>query len=173
MKKLLVVIDMQKDFIDGSLGTKEAVSIVPNVVCKIQSYRSENCDIWFTKDTHTKEYLTTLEGKNLPVEHCIQGTDGWELYSEIVSVVQNEDKIFEKPTFGSVKLGEAVREGGYSQVELCGLCTDICVISNCAVMKAFCPETEIIVDSSCVAGVTPESSDRALEAMKMLQTKIL
>ncbi len=173
MKKLLIVIDMQKDFIDGSLGTKEAISIVPGVVSKIKSYREENFSIWFTKDTHEKEYLTTLEGKNLPVEHCIRETDGWELHPEILSLVQSTDKVFEKPTFGSVELGEAVRDGEFSKVELCGLCTDICVISNCAVIKAFCPETEITVDSSCVAGVTPESSDRALEAMKMLQTKIL
>ncbi|MBQ7950939.1 MAG: cysteine hydrolase [Clostridia bacterium] len=173
MKQLLIVIDMQNDFINGSLGTKEAEAIVPAVVSKIKAYREEKLDIWFTKDTHEKAYLTTLEGKNLPVEHCIRETDGWELHPEIFALVQPEDKIFEKPTFGSVDLGQAVRDGNFSKVELCGLCTDICVISNCAVIKAFCPETELTVDTSCVAGVTPESSDRALEAMKMLHTKIL
>lgn len=168
MKKLLVVVDMQKDFVDGVLGTAEAKAIVTKVREKINSFDGE---VILTKDTHSTIYLMTQEGKKLPVEHCIKGTDGWELVDEIKSLSENH-RIIEKPTFASVELANLVADGDYSSVELVGLCTDICVISNALLIKAFLPELPVFVDSSCCAGVTPESHENALNAMKMCQVEI-
>lgn len=168
MKKLLVVTDMQKDFIDGALGTAEAKAIVPAVCDKIKGFDGE---VVFMKDTHSAIYLMTQEGKRLPVEHCIKGTEGWELNEEIKPLAENH-RIIEKPTFGSVELANFIADGDYSSVELIGLCTDICVISNALIIKAFLPEMPISVDSSCCAGVTPESHENALSAMKMCQITI-
>ncbi|MCR4955554.1 MAG: cysteine hydrolase [Lachnospiraceae bacterium] len=165
--KTLIVVDMQKDFIDGSLGTKEAVAIVPNVVKKIKEYRENKDQIIFTRDTHQKNYLETQEGKNLPVEHCIEGTAGWQIASEIE--VQPEDMVINKVTFGHVWDKEDIKG---SEIELVGLCTDICVISNALGIKAVLPETPISVDANCCAGVTPESHENALEAMKMCHIKV-
>ena len=167
-RKLLVVVDMQKDFIDGALGTPEAQKIVPAVCEKIRSFDG---DIIFTKDTHSSLYMDTQEGRKLPVPHCIKGTDGWELYGDISSLSQGY-RIIEKPTFGSVELANAVTGGNYSEVELIGLCTDICVISNAMMIKAFLPEIPVSVDSSCCAGVTPESHENALKSMQMCQIDI-
>lgn len=168
-RKILVVVDMQNDFIDGALGTPEAVKIVPAVHEKIKHFDG---DIVFTMDTHSSIYLETQEGKNLPVEHCIKGTDGWKLNEKLEPLSQC-CRIFEKPTFGSVELANFITGGNYSEVEIIGLCTDICVISNALLIKAFLPETPITVDSSCCAGVTPESHGNALTAMKMCQINVV
>ncbi len=167
---ILVVVDMQNDFIDGALGTAEAQAIVPKVVDKIKGFSGE---IIYTKDTHKENYMETQEGKNLPVEHCIKGTKGWELAPEILALAN--DHIVEKPTFGSVALAELLKEKKeeISSITLVGLCTDICVISNAMVLKAYFPEVPMYVDGACCAGVTPESHLQALEAMKMCQIQIL
>lgn len=166
MKKLLVVIDMQNDFVDGSLGTKEAQAIVPEVKALIEQYRDEGQEIVFTLDTHGDDYLDTLEGKNLPVKHCIKGTKGWEICSQLNGY---KGKRFEKPTFGCTRLAEYVKEGNYEAIELVGLCTDICVISNALLIKAAVPNTPVSVRERCCAGVTPESHENALKAMRMCQ----
>lgn len=166
--KLLVVVDMQTDFVDGALGTPEAVAIVENVVRKVKEEKEAGSDIIFTMDTHETNYLETMEGKNLPVEHCIRGTDGWMLIPQLRPLTDGA-RIIEKPTFGSTKLAHAVAAGNYDEIELIGLCTDICVISNVLLVKATVPETPICVDASCCAGVTPQSHLNALEAMKMCQ----
>lgn len=168
-KKLLAVIDMQNDFIDGALGTKEALSIVPRVKERILRAQAEGETIVFTRDTHGSDYLSSLEGKSLPVPHCIKGTHGWEISADLPAA----EKIIDKPTFGSVSLAEHVRKAGYEKVEIVGLCTDICVISNALLLKAFCPETEISVRADCCAGVTPESHQTALSAMCACQIKIV
>ena len=172
MKNILLVIDMQNDFIDGALGTKEAVAIVDNVKSKIENFDGE---VIFTRDTHEKDYLQTQEGVNLPVEHCICGTLGWEIRSELTGI--REGKVIDKPTFGSKELAELLCEKNKAEeigeITLVGLCTDICVISNALVIKAFLPEVKITVDASCCAGVTPESHRNALEAMRMCQINII
>ena len=169
MKKLLVVVDMQKDFIDGSLGTKEAQAIVPAVAKKIEEYQAAGDEVVFTYDTHTEQYMDTQEGRNLPVVHCIKGTPGWELDKALQGY---EGKCFEKPTFGSKELAEWAASQEFEGVELIGLCTDICVISNALLLKAYMPEMPVSVDASCCAGVTPASHNNALEAMKMCQIAI-
>ncbi|MDE6387391.1 MAG: cysteine hydrolase [Lachnospiraceae bacterium] len=172
--KYLIVIDMQKDFITGSLGTKEAKAILPGVVKKVRHYDGK---VIFTKDTHSSDYLNTQEGRNLPVKHCILGEEGWYL-DERLGAIEDEAnwKVYNKPTFGSVELASDLKlendREPITEIELCGLCTDICVISNALLLKAFMPETPIIVDASCCAGVTPESHRNALEAMKMCQIMI-
>lgn len=169
MKRLLVVVDMQKDFIDGSLGTKEAQAIVPAVVKKIEEYKASGDEVVFTFDTHTEDYLNTQEGKRLPVVHCVKGTPGWELDQALPGF---GGKRFEKVTFGSRELGEWAVQQGFDSIELVGLCTDICVISNALLLKAFLPETAVSVDASCCAGVTPQSHKNALEAMKVCQIEV-
>ena len=172
MRKLLVVVDMQKDFVDGALGTKEAVAIVPAVVEKIRKYDIK--DVFVTRDTHQENYMDTQEGKNLPVVHCIENTEGWELDKTVAAEVEGATFI-NKPTFGSVELAKAIKdiyEKEEIEVELIGLCTDICVISNALLLKAFYPEQKIAIDASCCAGVTPESHKNALNAMKMCQCEI-
>lgn len=169
---ILVVIDMQNDFIDQALGTKEAIAIVLNVIAKIRGFDGS---ILFTQDTHEENYMDTQEGKNLPVKHCIRGSEGWKIHERIAAFVSEPP--IEKPTFGSEELGrrlaEMNAENEIGSITLVGLCTDICVISNAMVIKAFLPETPIIVDASCCAGVTPESHKRALEAMKVCQIEIV
>ncbi len=176
--KVLVVVDMQKDFVDGALGTAEAVEIVPKVAEKIRAHEGL---IALTYDTHHADYLSTQEGRNLPVEHCIEGTEGWELNGEIARAISEKCpesgcKVFRKPGFGSVELAEWLRElageRDIEEIELIGLCTDICVISNAMLIKAAVPETLIKVDASCCAGVSPLSHTNALEAMKMCQISI-
>ena len=169
MSKILVVVDMQKDFIDGALGTPEAEKIVPEVIKKIAGFDGE---IVFTKDTHSSIYLDTQEGKNLPVIHCVKGTSGWELDPQILPLSTGKH-IFEKPTFGSVELADYISGGDYNEIELIGLCTDICVISNAMLIKAYLPEAKVTVDSACCAGVTPKSHENALSAMKMCQINVI
>ena len=167
--KLLVVVDMQNDFIDGALGTAEAVAIVDNVKKKIEEYKACGGMVVFTRDTHTADYLTTQEGRKLPVEHCIDGTDGWQISAALDC---GGCRIIDKPTFGSVALAEYVAKTLPESVELIGLCTDICVISNAMLIKAFSPEITVKVDSACCAGVTPASHLNALEAMRMCQIEV-
>ncbi len=167
MKKVLIVVDIQNDFVDGALGTKEAAAIINNAAEKIRSFDG---DIFVTLDTHSEDYMNTAEGKKLPVPHCIKGTSGHELnvlVKKALNAVQYE--IIEKPTFGSERLGALLKERYDDKelsVELIGICTDICVISNALVIKAFCPECEITVDSSCCAGVSPEAHNAALTTMR-------
>ena len=173
MRKILVVVDMQNDFIDGSLGTPEAVAIVENVKDKIRSY--DKNDIFVTMDTHAPNYLETQEGKNLPVEHCIKGTDGWKVRPDIDELLQGA-AVYEKPTFGSVKLAEDISKIAANEeieIELIGLCTDICVVSNALLLKANMPEVKVSVDPVCCAGVTPESNEAALKTMQMCQVNVL
>ena len=172
MQDILIVVDMQNDFIDGALGTKEAVAIVPKVREKIQQF---NGTVLFTRDTHGPNYLQTQEGRNLPVEHCIKGTDGWEIRLELDALRKTEP--IDKVTFGSAELGfklsEMNAEEPIGSITLVGLCTDICVISNAMIVKAFLPEVPVRVDASCCAGVTPESHENALAAMKCCQIEII
>lgn len=167
--KYLIVVDMQVDFINGALGSDLAVAIVPNVVEKVKSFDGK---VIFTRDTHAKDYMNTQEGKNLPVLHCIKDTDGWQICDELKPYA---DVIIDKPTFGSIELPDFIKSFNepIEKIELCGLCTDICVISNAVVLKAVFPEVPIAVDSSCCAGVTVESHNNALNAMKVLQIEII
>ena len=172
MRKLLIVIDMQNDFIDAALGTEEAVSIVEAVKDKIRTCPAE--DIYATMDTHGENYMDTQEGKNLPVKHCIRGTEGWQIRPDIAELLTGAH-IYEKPTFGSVAMALDVAEISQDEeieVEMVGLCTDICVVSNALLLKAMMPEVKISVDASCCAGVTPESHEAALETMKMCQVAV-
>ena len=170
MKKALILIDLQNDFIDGALGTPEAEAIVPAVLEKLRNYPP--AAVFATMDTHGPEYLSTQEGRRLPVEHCIKGTKGWLLREEIAEKL-TEARIFEKPTFGSLRLAEALKaEPELEEVELVGLCTDICVVSNALLLKAFLPEIAITVDPACCAGVTPEKHLAALETLRSCQIAV-
>ena len=169
--KLLVVVDMQNDFVTDALGTAEAVAIVPHVKDKVAQAVREGTQVIFTRDTHEEDYLSTREGRHLPVPHCIRGTKGWEIIPELAEFLEG-CRIIDKPTFGSTELAQLVVQEGYDDLELIGLCTDICVISNAMLIKAALPEAEVSVDSSCCAGVTPASHANALEAMKMCQITV-
>ena len=172
MRKILIVVDMQNDFINGSLGTVEAEAIIPNVVAKIATYSKE--DIIATRDTHGDDYLQTQEGAYLPVEHCIKGSIGWEIQPEIAEAL-GDVTVVDKPTFGSnelVAVIEKMHTEGELTVELVGLCTDICVVTNALLLKTALPETKVVVDSACCAGVTPESHNAALTTMTMCQVSV-
>lgn len=166
MKRTLIVVDMQNDFIDGALGTKEAVEIVDRVKQKIAQYQANGDEIIFTRDTHQSDYLDTNEGKYLPVEHCIEGTKGWDIREglEVPGAIY-----VNKTTFGCLDWKEYKLE----EVELVGLCTDICVVSNALIIKAVYPEVKVTVDASCCAGVTKESHQAALMTMKMCQVEVI
>lgn len=169
-KNVLVVVDMQKDFIDGALGTKEAVAIVDKVAGLVRGFDGE---VVFTRDTHHENYLQTQEGKKLPVVHCIEGTDSWKLDKKLEALRLDDRKVFDKPTFGSMELAAYLQTlEALESVTLVGLCTDICVISNALLIKAALPEVAVSVVESCCAGVTPESHQNALAAMKMCQIEI-
>lgn len=175
MSKILIVVDMQNDFVDGALGTKEAVAIVPNVVSKVKEHDGI---VVYTRDTHQPEYLSTQEGKHLPVPHCIENTNGWQIIDEVQALaMKDESNIFNKDTFGSKELIEYLIElnkiDRIEEIQLIGLCTDICVISNALAIKAYFPEVPIVVDEACCAGVTPESHDNAINAMKVCQIEII
>lgn len=178
--KILVIVDMQNDFLTGPLGNKECMEIIPKICNVIDN--GDYDSVIFTKDTHQENYLSTQEGKNLPVCHCIEGTDGWNVCGEIVDCVkrkfsENEQKEFCKNTFGSVKFGEYLREnyGDGSKLELyfTGVCTGICVINNVSIAKSFCPEAEVSVIANACACVTPQSHKTAIEAMKTFQVNII
>ena len=170
MEKVLVVVDMQNDFVSGALGTKEAVGIVDKVAAKIESFEGR---IFATLDTHHQDYLDTAEGKKLPVPHCHKDSDGWLLNEKIMYALSEKNyRTIEKETFGSIRLAEEIGrilEEREVQVELVGLCTDICVVSNALLLKAYFPEMPVSVDASCCAGVTPGSHEAALETMRMCQ----
>ena len=166
MKKTLIVVDMQNDFIDMALGTPEAVTIVPKVREKIRAYVEKGHEIIFTRDTHFENYLETSEGKKLPVEHCIKGTKGWEIAD---GLYVEGSKIIDKPNFGWPHWSNEQLE----DVELIGLCTDICVVSNALIIKATFPDANVKVDSSCCAGVTVESHEAALKTMGMCQIEVI
>ena len=166
MKKTLIVIDMQNDFIDGALGTPEAQAIVPNVKKKIEEYKARGDEIIFTRDTHFNNYLETNEGEHLPVEHCIKNTYCWNISDDLGNCIGYE--VINKITFGY----DDWRHRNFEEIEIIGLCTDICVVSNALILKATYPDANITVDASCCAGVTPESHVNALNAMKMCQIKI-
>lgn len=173
MEKVLVVVDMQKDFVDGSLGTGEAVGIVDNVVAKIEAFEGR---IFATLDTHRPDYLETAEGRKLPVPHCIKDSEGWHLNERVRQALSKKEyRLIEKGTFGSTKLADEIGRlaaEGEVAVELVGLCTDICVVSNALLLKAYFPEMEISVDASCCAGVTPETHEAALTTMRMCQINV-
>ena len=170
--KALIVVDMQNDFIDGALGTPEALSIVPFVREKVMHFAGL---VIFKRDTHFENYLSTREGKNLPVPHCIKGTQGWEIADSLKELTKGRI-VIDKPTFGSTELQNLLvnehEKTPFEEIELVGLCTDICVISNAMLIKAALPEVNVTVDSSCCAGVTPESHENALSAMKMCQITV-
>ena len=168
MNKLLIVVDMQNDFIDGVLGTIEAQNIVADVDKYVREFDG---DVFFTQDTHFKDYMDTQEGRNLPVPHCIRGTDGWKITDKIYMPTKSE--VFEKTTFGSVDLGEYIQRNDYNEIYICGVCTDICVISNALLIKAFCPETPVKVIENLCAGVTVETHNNAINAMKMCQIEVI
>jgi len=170
MKKLLIVVDMQNDFISGSLGSVQAELIVPKVKEKIEEYRRNGWDVLFTRDTHQDDYLDTQEGALLPVVHCVEGTEGHAI-TNALAVAGSE--VFNKPNFGSLELAKKVAQGAYDEIELCGLCTDICVVSNAIILKAELPETRITVDAGCSAGVSDESHNAALLTMKMCQVNVI
>lgn len=177
----LIVVDMQNDFVSGALGTREAQAIVPFAARRVAGALERGEEVLFTRDTHSPDYLETQEGRNLPVPHCIWGTEGWEIVPQLAAYTAGRTPI-DKPTFGSRYLGAVLKardedlkkqgQAGVERVTLIGLCTDICVISNALLIKAFLPEAEIVVDASCCAGVTPESHQNALAAMKMCQVAI-
>lgn len=172
MQDLLIVVDMQNDFIDGALGTREAQAIVDKVKEKIFDFKGP---VIFTRDTHGENYMETQEGKNLPVPHCIKGTDGWQIRPELDAL--RKTRPVDKPGFGSVELGRMLldmnAEEAIGSVTLVGLCTDVCVISNALIIKAFLPEVPVKVDAACCAGISPESHGNALSAMAMCQVEIL
>ena len=176
MKHVLIVVDMQTDFVDGALGTPEAVAILDNVTAKIKAYAADPDGVIFvTCDTHTESYMETSEGKHLPVPHCIKGTAGWALHPTVAAALEGVTyTAVEKPTFGSVALPALVKEAaaGDFSVELIGLCTDICVVSNTLLLKAHYPEVSISVDASCCAGVTPDTHRAALTTMGMCQIEV-
>lgn len=173
-KKILIVVDMQTDFIDGALGSPEAAAIVPNVAAKIATARQNADTIIFTRDTHDKDYLSTEEGKHLPIPHCIKDSAGWQLDTRLP--IAAGDTVIDKPAFGSLALGELLQQEDATAldgIELVGLCTDICVLANATIAKAALPNVPISVDAACCAGVTPASHDTALAAMKTIQINIL
>lgn len=174
MKKFLIVVDMQNDFVDGALGTKEALAIVPNVVNKVLAFDGT---VLATFDTHLENYMDTAEGKKLPVRHCIRNTDGWQLNKCVAVALEKKGYVpVEKITFGSIDLPGILRDAAGEDpftVELIGLCTDICVVSNALLLKAHFPETEITVDAACCAGVTPATHNAALETMRSCQINVV
>lgn len=185
MEKVLIVVDMQNDFVSGSLGTPEAQAIVSNVRRKVESAKKKGYKIIFTRDTHQANYLDTSEGKKLPVEHCIENTWGWEIIDELDT---ENCRVINKPTFGykewesilSVANAEHNFFDSYTvsietpkSIEVIGLCTDICVIANCIILKTLYPDAEITVNAKCCAGVTPESHEAALKVMKMCQINVI
>ena len=174
--RFLIVVDMQNDFIDGALGTKEAQQIVPEVLERIDAAKRDGETLMATQDTHTADYLNTSEGRNLPVSHCMAGTDGWKIQPDILAAL-GDALLVEKPTFGSTKLPQIIAEKADDvqtmTIELIGVCTDICVVSNALLLKAHFPEADIRVRAACCAGVTPEKHAAALETMRSCQIAVI
>lgn len=173
MKKLLVVVDYQNDFVIGSLGFEDAVSIEDNIANKISEYRKYNCDIAFTFDTHDKNYSNTQEGINLPIEHCMENTHGWNLYGRVNLLKQDNDMCFKKGTFGSSELYEYLKKTQYSMVEIAGVVSNICVISNAVLVKTALPEALIIVDKLCIASNDKKLNEATIDILKSMHVKII
>lgn len=173
MRKCLIVVDYQNDFVTGSLGFAKAEQLDDRITDKIAKYRNEGWEIVFTFDTHDENYLQTNEGRNLPVEHCIKGTDGHKLYGRTAEMLKENDKYFYKPSFGSAELFEYLKAERFDKVELCGVVTNICVISNAVLAKTALPEAEVSVDSSCVASNDDNLNKSALDVMQSLQINVL
>ena len=172
-KRYLIAVDLQKDFVDGSLGTEEAKAIVPAAAARIKARREEGWEVIATLDTHGEDYLSTAEGQKLPVVHCVRGTEGWALDPAIAEALEG-CRTVEKPTFGSVRLCRMIAgEGVPARIELIGLCTDICVVSNALLLKAHFPQTPIQVAADCCAGVTPQLHEAALQTMASCQIDII
>lgn len=172
MRRALIVVDMQNDFVTGALGSEEGKKIVKPVENKIREAIADGADVIFTQDTHGEDYMETQEGRKLPVPHCVKGTEGWKIIPELESYAA-ESPCVEKPSFGSMELAQMAEKKGYQKICLIGLCTDICVISNAMLLKAALPEAVVEVDEKCCAGVTVESHKNALEAMKACQIDII
>lgn len=171
MKRILIAVDLQKDFVDGALGTKEAVQIIPEA-CRVINDGYDR--IYVTLDTHHENYMQTLEGKYLPVEHCIRETQGWQLNKDVAAALEGKDYVVvEKPTFGSEELAQMIKEEEPDEITLIGLCTDICVISNALLLRAALKDTEIRVIASACAGVTPEKHDSALNVLASCQIQVI
>jgi nicotinamidase-related amidase len=175
MSRLLIVVDMQNDFVDGALGTDEAKAIVPRVIDKVKNHKGT---VIYTRDTHDQGYISTQEGRNLPVTHCVESTLGWEIIDELKKLaLENSSIVFNKDTFGSKDLinhlVELEKSEPIEEIQIVGLCTDICVISNALAIKTYLPEVPIVVDAKCCAGVSPESHEIAIKAMKTCQVSIL
>ena len=173
MKKLLVVIDYQNDFVNGSLGFEGADKLDAPIAERIRQYRAEGHDVIFTRDTHYEDYLNTQEGKKLPVVHCIKGTHGWEIFGETAKEVQEGDVIIDKPTFGSMALGEYAVEGGYGYVELVGLVSNICVLTNAAILKTALPEAEVVVNAALTASHDNDMNSKALDVLGGIQVTVI
>ena len=172
MAKALIIIDMQNDFVHGLLGTNEAKAMLPRLVKKLEAIVAEGAvDLIFTQDTHAENYLDTQEGKNLPVEHCIKKTQGWQIVPELQKFIPRAKAVIEKKAFGSTRLPSLLKP--YEVVEFAGVCTDICVVSNALLIKAFYPEQRIQIDAACCAGSSPEAHLKALDVMKNCQCKII
>ncbi|HEX2986536.1 MAG TPA: cysteine hydrolase family protein [Caproiciproducens sp.] len=172
MKKLLVVVDYQNDFVNGSLGFPKAPGLEAGIVEKIREYRQSGGDVVFTLDTHQEDYLQTQEGRNLPVKHCVENSQGWELYGKVAGLCGGSSAKFRKVTFGSMELAEYLKEKRYDQVELVGVVSNICVISNAVLAKAALPEAEIIVDAACTASNDDALNEKALDVMQGMQIQV-
>ena len=170
MKEILVVVDMQKDFLTGALGSADAAAVIPNVKACIERARAKGITVVFTRDTHGKEYFQTQEGRKLPVAHCEKDTDGWQIAD---GLYKEGERVFDKPVFGSVALAEFLKAEGFDKIGFIGVCTDICVVSNVILAKAYCPEAEVYVNSACCAGVTREAHEAALKTMQSCQVTVL
>lgn len=173
MKILLIVVDFQNDFVDGALGFPAAEALDQPICAKIRAYQEENAEVVFTFDTHEADYLTTQEGQKLPVEHCIKGSKGWQLYGKTATFCTQQTRCFEKPTFASSDLMRFVAEGGYQQVELCGLVSNICILSNAVLVKAALPEARIIVDARCTDSFDAVLHQKALDVLEGIQVSVI
>jgi nicotinamidase-related amidase len=173
MKKLLVVVDFQNDFVDGALGFAKAASLEGVILQKIRDSRIDGGDVVFTLDTHGEDYLDTLEGKYLPVKHCLKGSDGWRLYGKTQETVLDSDKIFYKPSFGSAELFDYLRENFYEEIELVGLVSNICVLSNAVLAKTAQPQTEVVIDRAAVASFDEALNEKCLDILKGIHVNII
>lgn len=171
--KALVVVDYQNDFVNGSLGFAGAERLEPVILSKIETTRSQGGQVIFTFDTHGENYLDTAEGRKLPVVHCVDGTEGHRLFGRVAEAVRPEDILIKKPAFGSLELADLLKKCGFDEVELCGLVTDICVVSNAIIAKAALPESRIVVDGSACATADPEAHERALAVMRGVQIDVI
>ena len=173
VKKLLIVVDYQKDFVDGALGFPKAVELEEGIYNKIKAYKDSSQEVIFTFDTHTEDYITTQEGRKLPLPHCFKGSEGWKLYGRVAELLEEGDKCFEKPAFGSLELGKYLSQSSYSSIELVGLVSNICVISNAIIAKAAIPEAEVVVDAACTASFDEVLNEKTLDVLEGLQIKVI